>query len=72
MTIDQPFDHNSECRFCDELGGHTAGCPWLLERLEELRQLRDRLQSFAGLDRIDLLEAEVEALRAEVERLRER
>jgi Skp family chaperone for outer membrane proteins len=35
-TADDPFDHNGECRFCDELGMHRADCPWLLDRVQEL------------------------------------
>jgi hypothetical protein len=31
--IEQPFDHNGECRYCDELGMHRADCAWLVEQL---------------------------------------
>lgn len=31
--IENPWDHNVECRFCDEQAAHAADCPWLL-RLE--------------------------------------
>jgi hypothetical protein len=30
VASDQPFDHNAECRFCDEQGMHAIDCPWLL------------------------------------------
>src|SRR5262245_47487939 len=33
---DNPFDHNAECRFCDEQAGHAGDCPWLEARLKEL------------------------------------
>jgi hypothetical protein len=36
-----PFDHNGECRYCDELGMHRADCPWLLEVLAENKRLRE-------------------------------
>jgi len=33
--MDQPFDHNAECRFCDEQAAHAADCPWLLQLIHE-------------------------------------
>jgi hypothetical protein len=35
-----PFDHNAECRFCDEQAGHRADCPWLLA-LQQCVQAKD-------------------------------
>jgi ferritin len=29
MPIENPFDHNVECRYCDEQAAHAADCPWL-------------------------------------------
>jgi len=40
---DDPFDHNGECRFCDEQGMHRADCPWLLELQRENAQMRNLL-----------------------------
>jgi hypothetical protein len=85
MPTEQPFDHNGECRFCDELGMHRADCSWLLklqadydeavrlyrERDAQAARYHDRLQiDPGGSDRIDELEAATEHLRVEIERLR--
>lgn len=35
---ENPFDHNAECRYCDEQAAHRADCPWLLELVREHRQ----------------------------------
>jgi chromosome segregation ATPase len=34
-AAEQPFDHNGECRHCDEPGMHRADCPWLVARLDD-------------------------------------
>lgn len=39
-----PFDHNVECRYCDEQAAHRADCPWLVALVEEHR---DYQRSFA-------------------------
>jgi len=35
MAIEQPFDHNAECRYCDEQAMHRADCTWLVETLKK-------------------------------------
>jgi len=30
MAIEQPLDHNAECRYCDEQAMHRVDCPWLI------------------------------------------
>jgi hypothetical protein len=42
--MDQPFDHNGECTFCDEPGMHRADCPWLLQLLAEVEDLRAKVE----------------------------
>jgi hypothetical protein len=79
MAGESPFDHNGECRYCDELGMHRADCSWLLqlqadyteavrlyrERDEQAARYHERLQiDPGGSDAIDGLEAAVETLRA--------
>lgn len=39
-----PFDHNGECRFCDEPAGHAADCSWLLRLQEQVTELIAKLQ----------------------------
>lgn len=66
---DDPFDHNGECRFCDELGMHRADCKWLLQLIAEVERLRRELA--AAVDATETnwrLKCETQA---EIERLRE-
>jgi hypothetical protein len=39
-VIDDPFDHNAECTFCDEQGMHTADCPWIEQLVAEVERLQ--------------------------------
>jgi hypothetical protein len=56
-----PFDHNGECRFCDELGYHRADCSWLLQLMREHAMWSAGSEELAK--RIDELEAENKKLR---------
>jgi hypothetical protein len=58
--IEQPFDHNGECRYCDELGMHRADCAWLVEQLRLLDVYRAGAED--AIKEIDRLHAEVKAL----------
>jgi hypothetical protein len=35
MMDRNPWDHNAECRYCDEQGMHRADCEWLIDVLEQ-------------------------------------
>jgi hypothetical protein len=54
---DDPFDHNGECKFCDEQAMHRADCPWLLQliaehaRLAAVERERDDERRWAGYER---------------------
>ena len=34
-----PFDHNGECRYCDEQAMHAADCPWLDRLVKQTQSL---------------------------------
>jgi hypothetical protein len=40
LTLENPFDHNVECRFCDEQAGHRADCGWLLSLVQGWDELQ--------------------------------
>ena len=42
-TVTQPFDHNAECRFCDEQAMHRADCPWLMALEAKVAELDAQL-----------------------------
>jgi hypothetical protein len=58
---DDPFDHNGECRYCDELGMHRADCSWLLQLMQEHAVFAAGAEELAA--RIDALETENKGLR---------
>jgi regulator of replication initiation timing len=80
-----PWDHNGECTFCDELGAHAADCSWLLaleaevetlhqqqlEMLMNFNAYRDGVIRGSGelMAENKLLQAECEALRQRVAEL---
>jgi hypothetical protein len=68
--IEQPFDHNGECRYCDELGMHRADCAWLLEMVAD----HARLQKAAAMLAVgtDDLAVAFDEQQTEIERLRAR
>lgn len=33
-----PWDHNAECRFCDEQGVHAVDCPWIATWIQIIRE----------------------------------
>jgi hypothetical protein len=73
---EQPFDHNGECTFCDELAGHRADCSWLLDLIADHARLQQAAARLAvGTDDLTLVfeaqQAEIERLRAEVARLQQ-
>lgn len=67
MSSDNPFDHNAECRFCDEQAMHRADCPWLVDLVENyqlLLALMDADDYKAAVRKWKALQEEVERLRA--------
>ena len=44
MPIEQPLDHNAECKYCDEQAYHRIDCPWLLELIAQAEDLAAKLQ----------------------------
>lgn len=44
IGVDNPWDHNGECRFCDEQAMHTAECPWVAALIEQLRDYAAKIQ----------------------------
>jgi len=58
---DDPFDHNAECRFCDEQGAHRADCEWLLRLQADVVRLEEAATA---------LGAQWKAVAAERDRLR--
>jgi hypothetical protein len=65
---DNPFDHNLECRYCDEQAAHRIDCPWFLQLVQEHAFWSSGAQELAA--RVDQLEAENAALRLDAERER--
>lgn len=39
LGMENPWDHNAECRYCDEQGMHRADCAWLEQVIVENRRL---------------------------------
>jgi hypothetical protein len=62
-VTDDPFDHNGECRYCDELGYHRADCSWLLQLIREHALWSAGSEELAK--RVDALETENKQLRAD-------
>jgi cell division protein FtsB len=72
VSDEQPFDHNGECRYCDELGMHRADCAWLLEMVADHARLQKAAAMLAvGTDDLavafDEQQTEIEQLRAQLD-----
>lgn len=68
--MESPWDHNAECRYCDEQGMHRADCSWLVALEAKVEQLEARLQiDPGGSDAIDGLQGAVDLLREQNHRL---
>jgi uncharacterized coiled-coil protein SlyX len=68
MKTDGPWDHNGECRFCDEPAMHRADCSWLL-KLEAKAATAD--EALAGLvTRLAELETDVKRYRRRIVELK--
>lgn len=67
--MSDPWDHNGECRYCDEQGMHRADCTWLVEMLKKLDHfqtlsvIKDE-QLFEAHGRLNLMATRVEELEA--------
>jgi hypothetical protein len=43
--VESPWDHNAECRYCDEQGMHRADCSWLMALEARVASLEAELQT---------------------------
>jgi NAD(P)-dependent dehydrogenase (short-subunit alcohol dehydrogenase family) len=75
MPLESPWDHNAECRYCDEQAAHAADCSWLVKleaqlpaTEEELRKANATILAQAG--NIGGLRREVDEQRLDAERER--